>query len=234
MKSINTSKQPSPTEKKSFWHRTPTSTTSSNHRSVFSENEPFSISRESFESYRRSFVREQPLKTPTATRRTSRLTKSLWADRTYPAAPLSSKPTASLPGPPSIHAPFPAYRAPPSPAAPSRDPDPNPQRKKRKRQNDSKTWAYRMNRLNLRRKRVSSRRGLESRIPQIQRVPLVIRRQPINRTLDCISPAGGGAIVGKELSWGISKGRALRGEQRALYVNDVMWYYCNELSALCF
>ena len=31
---------------------------SSNHRSMLNENEPFSISRESFESYRRSFVRE--------------------------------------------------------------------------------------------------------------------------------------------------------------------------------
>ncbi|MCJ1240659.1 hypothetical protein MMC14_008663 [Varicellaria rhodocarpa] len=46
---------PSPPEKKSFWQRTPTSTTTSSHRSVLSENEPFSISRESFESYRRSF-----------------------------------------------------------------------------------------------------------------------------------------------------------------------------------
>ena len=49
--------QPSPPDKKSFWHRTPTSTTTSSHRSALSENEPFSISRESFESYRRSFVR---------------------------------------------------------------------------------------------------------------------------------------------------------------------------------
>ncbi|KAJ9647728.1 hypothetical protein H2199_001502 [Coniosporium tulheliwenetii] len=47
---------PSPTEKKSFWSsRSNTSTNSSNHRSVLSENEPFSISRESFDSYRRSF-----------------------------------------------------------------------------------------------------------------------------------------------------------------------------------
>ncbi|KAL8715263.1 MAG: hypothetical protein Q9220_001221 [cf. Caloplaca sp. 1 TL-2023] len=47
---------PSPTEKKSFWSRSPTSSTmSSNHRSLLSENEPFSISRESFDSYRRSF-----------------------------------------------------------------------------------------------------------------------------------------------------------------------------------
>ncbi|MCJ1314630.1 hypothetical protein MMC25_008312 [Agyrium rufum] len=46
---------PSPTEKKSFWSRTPTSSTVSSHRSMLSENEPFSISRESFDSYRRSF-----------------------------------------------------------------------------------------------------------------------------------------------------------------------------------
>lgn len=48
---------PSPPEKKSFWHKLPAgkSTTSSNHRSILTENEPFSISRESFESYRRSF-----------------------------------------------------------------------------------------------------------------------------------------------------------------------------------
>ncbi|KAL8738095.1 MAG: hypothetical protein Q9181_001081 [Wetmoreana brouardii] len=48
--------QPSPPEKKSFWSRSPTSSTlSSNHRSLLNENEPFSISRESFDSYRRSF-----------------------------------------------------------------------------------------------------------------------------------------------------------------------------------
>jgi hypothetical protein len=48
---------PSPqTEKPAFWHsKSNTSTTSSNHRSLLSENEPFSISRESFDSYRRSF-----------------------------------------------------------------------------------------------------------------------------------------------------------------------------------
>ncbi|KAL2353911.1 hypothetical protein BJ546DRAFT_86593 [Cryomyces antarcticus] len=47
---------PSPPERKSFWHSKSTvSTTSSNHRSVLSENEPFNISRESFDSYRRSF-----------------------------------------------------------------------------------------------------------------------------------------------------------------------------------
>ncbi|KAI9894364.1 MAG: hypothetical protein M1814_003120 [Vezdaea aestivalis] len=47
---------PSPPEKKSFWHRSNASiTSSSNHRSCLNENEPFSISRESFDSYRRSF-----------------------------------------------------------------------------------------------------------------------------------------------------------------------------------
>lgn len=47
---------PSPPEKKTFWHiKSNGSSTSSNPRSVLSENEPFSISRESFDSYRRSF-----------------------------------------------------------------------------------------------------------------------------------------------------------------------------------
>ncbi|KAJ5677611.1 uncharacterized protein N7477_003244 [Penicillium maclennaniae] len=46
---------PSPPEKQSFWHRYPGSTRSSNHRDLVDENEPFSISRESFDSYRRSF-----------------------------------------------------------------------------------------------------------------------------------------------------------------------------------
>ncbi|ORY09063.1 hypothetical protein BCR34DRAFT_382840 [Clohesyomyces aquaticus] len=47
---------PSPPEKPSFWHsKSSASTASSNHRSLLSENEPFSISRESFDSYRRSF-----------------------------------------------------------------------------------------------------------------------------------------------------------------------------------
>ncbi|EHY55531.1 hypothetical protein HRR83_009474 [Exophiala dermatitidis] len=45
---------PSPTEKKSFWAKSPPAS-NGNHRSCFNENEPFSISRESFESYRRSF-----------------------------------------------------------------------------------------------------------------------------------------------------------------------------------
>ncbi|EER42905.1 conserved hypothetical protein [Histoplasma capsulatum H143] len=43
---------PSPTEKKSFW-RKPSS--QNNTRSLVDENEPFPISRESFDSYRRSF-----------------------------------------------------------------------------------------------------------------------------------------------------------------------------------
>ncbi|GAD96585.1 conserved hypothetical protein [Paecilomyces variotii No. 5] len=46
---------PSPPEKQSFWHKYPGSAGSSNHRSLVNENEPFSISRESFDSYRRSF-----------------------------------------------------------------------------------------------------------------------------------------------------------------------------------
>ncbi|QIX01933.1 hypothetical protein AMS68_007450 [Peltaster fructicola] len=48
---------PSPTlERKSFWHTNSSrSTTSSNHRSLVNEAEQFNISRESFDSYRRSF-----------------------------------------------------------------------------------------------------------------------------------------------------------------------------------
>ncbi|GAB7348544.1 hypothetical protein MBLNU459_g6937t1 [Dothideomycetes sp. NU459] len=47
---------PSPTERKNFWStKSSSSTNSSNHRSVLNENEPFNISRESFDSYRRSF-----------------------------------------------------------------------------------------------------------------------------------------------------------------------------------
>jgi hypothetical protein len=53
---------PSPgEERKSFWGHTnssrSTTTTTSTHRSLIKENEPFNISRESFDSYRRSFVR---------------------------------------------------------------------------------------------------------------------------------------------------------------------------------
>ncbi|PGH02551.1 hypothetical protein GX51_04578 [Blastomyces parvus] len=43
---------PSPTEKKSFWRK---SSSQNNTRNLVDENEPFSISRESFDSYRRSF-----------------------------------------------------------------------------------------------------------------------------------------------------------------------------------
>ncbi|KAL3480231.1 hypothetical protein BJX99DRAFT_254825 [Aspergillus californicus] len=47
---------PSPPEKESFWRKYPgMSRSSSNHRNLVDENEPFSISRESFDSYRRSF-----------------------------------------------------------------------------------------------------------------------------------------------------------------------------------
>ncbi|KAL6239818.1 hypothetical protein BDW75DRAFT_236078 [Aspergillus navahoensis] len=46
---------PSPPEKESFWRKYPGKRSSSNHRNLVDENEPFSISRESFDSYRRSF-----------------------------------------------------------------------------------------------------------------------------------------------------------------------------------
>ncbi|KAI1616597.1 hypothetical protein EDD37DRAFT_70529 [Exophiala viscosa] len=46
---------PSPTERPSFWAKTKSPSTTSSHRLCFNDNEPFSISRESFESYRRSF-----------------------------------------------------------------------------------------------------------------------------------------------------------------------------------
>lgn len=52
---VLTGYKPSPTERKSFWHGSSASVTSSNHRSMLNENEPFMISRESFDSYRRSF-----------------------------------------------------------------------------------------------------------------------------------------------------------------------------------
>lgn len=50
--------QPSPTERKNFWSTKSNSSTNSstNHRAMLSD-EPFNISRESFDSYRRSFVR---------------------------------------------------------------------------------------------------------------------------------------------------------------------------------
>ncbi|CEN62221.1 hypothetical protein ASPCAL08859 [Aspergillus calidoustus] len=47
---------PSPPERESVWRKYPgMSRSSSNHRNLVDENEPFSISRESFDSYRRSF-----------------------------------------------------------------------------------------------------------------------------------------------------------------------------------
>ncbi|KAF1356807.1 hypothetical protein BDV97DRAFT_342721 [Delphinella strobiligena] len=49
---------PSPTERKNFWStksNTSSNSAASNHRSMLNENEPFNISRESFDSYRRSF-----------------------------------------------------------------------------------------------------------------------------------------------------------------------------------
>ncbi|KAJ5244137.1 hypothetical protein N7489_004233 [Penicillium chrysogenum] len=46
---------PSPPERPSFWRRYPGSSKSVNHRDLVDDNEPFSISRESFDSYRRSF-----------------------------------------------------------------------------------------------------------------------------------------------------------------------------------
>lgn len=46
---------PSPPEKQSFWSRSSNKTPAINHRNRVDENEPFSISRESFDSYRRSF-----------------------------------------------------------------------------------------------------------------------------------------------------------------------------------
>lgn len=92
-------KQPSPTEKKSFWQRTPTSTTSSNHRSLLSDNEPFSISRESFESYRRSFVRHL---TDYLTCRINQLTK---LSRIFPVDRLSYRMIVSPAAPPSTRVP---------------------------------------------------------------------------------------------------------------------------------
>jgi len=49
---------PPPVHKPGFWQtRSNSSLASSNHRSIFSDAEPFNMSRESFDSYRRSFVR---------------------------------------------------------------------------------------------------------------------------------------------------------------------------------
>ncbi|EXJ58749.1 hypothetical protein A1O7_06179 [Cladophialophora yegresii CBS 114405] len=46
---------PSPTERPSFWSTKSPSSTSNSHRLGFNDNEAFTISRESFDSYRRSF-----------------------------------------------------------------------------------------------------------------------------------------------------------------------------------
>lgn len=62
---------PSPPEKKGVWRR---SQSQNNRRNLTAENEPFSISRESFDSYRRSFdisARSPISQTDTATSRTS-------------------------------------------------------------------------------------------------------------------------------------------------------------------
>lgn len=48
---------PAPMEKPAFWQsRSNSSLASSNYQSIFTDNETFTISRESFDSYRRSFV----------------------------------------------------------------------------------------------------------------------------------------------------------------------------------
>ncbi|KAI9851458.1 MAG: hypothetical protein M1838_003647 [Thelocarpon superellum] len=87
---------PSPPEKQSFWNLSNASTTSSNHRSLLSENEPFSISRESFESYRRSFdisARSPVCRPEPPSRRTSldsrgaRLPRSALAPRSFDSEP---------------------------------------------------------------------------------------------------------------------------------------------------
>lgn len=74
---------PSPgTEQKSFWSKSPSST--SNHRSLVSEKEPFSISRESFDSYRRSFDisgRSPILHADSYTSRTSLDSRSFYLSR---------------------------------------------------------------------------------------------------------------------------------------------------------
>ncbi|RMZ89364.1 hypothetical protein DV736_g3407, partial [Chaetothyriales sp. CBS 134916] len=74
---------PSPsTEPKSFWSKSPS--WASNHRSLVSDNEPFSISRESFESYRRSFDisgRSPILHADSYTSRTSLDSRSLYLSR---------------------------------------------------------------------------------------------------------------------------------------------------------
>ncbi|KAL8809685.1 MAG: hypothetical protein Q9200_003201 [Gallowayella weberi] len=83
---------PSPPEKKSFWSRSPTSSTiSSNHRSLLNENEPFSISRESFESYRRSFVGHVSGKSPARTITDFAMLQDISAKSPVPPEPLTPR-----------------------------------------------------------------------------------------------------------------------------------------------
>jgi len=109
---------PSPPDKRSFWRRTPTSTTSSSHRSALSENEPFSISRESFDSYRRSFVRSAQLSPPRtfpiqSHHNRPRTLPPLLPPIRFPSPPLT--PTRTSPPVPQSRTPTP----PPQPANPS-------------------------------------------------------------------------------------------------------------------
>jgi len=80
---------PSPAEKKSFWGTASSrSTTSSSlHRCAFNENEPFNISRESFDSYRRSFdiSARSPVIQPLEGRQRASLDS-----RSFPASPRPS------------------------------------------------------------------------------------------------------------------------------------------------
>jgi hypothetical protein len=110
--------QPSPPEKQSFWRRYPGSARSSNHRDLVDENEPFSISRESFDSYRRSFVRFPPfsaLQNITKNIPKPRLTMY----RIFAPAHPSHTPTPSPPEPPSTPA---SLARPACPQAGSRNP----------------------------------------------------------------------------------------------------------------
>ncbi|KAL4916268.1 hypothetical protein BDW62DRAFT_186815 [Aspergillus aurantiobrunneus] len=85
---------PSPPEKESFWRKSGMSRSSSNHRSLVDENEPFSISRESFDSYRRSFdiSARSPIIYPDAMPSRTSL-DSRFSRLTSPSGRLSEKPT---------------------------------------------------------------------------------------------------------------------------------------------
>ena len=117
-----TSDQPSPPEKKSFWAKSPNGTVSSNHRSILSDTEPFSIYRESLESYRRSFVSTScgsiflPHHSPSG----------FFFDRIYPRAPRCLQQTFFQPANPykSTHALPHNYLAPLSMGPPFADPAP--------------------------------------------------------------------------------------------------------------